>query len=103
VLVLGPGEEVSSIDISPVHLLGQEINGESFPGAGSLLDRAVSEACLSDTAATLLFEEILIFVSWLELWLGHFVNSLVIEGVVSFCISGLMLYTLSPGIFGDSP
>jgi len=103
VLVLGPGEEVSTIDVSPVHLLWQEVNRKGFPGAGALLDWAISEEGLSNAAAILLFEEIFTTLSFLKLWLREFVDSLVVEGVISLFISGLVHNTLGPGVLWDSP
>mmetsp|Transcript_12625 Transcript_12625/g.21241 ORF Transcript_12625/g.21241 Transcript_12625/m.21241 type:complete len:592 (+) Transcript_12625:45-1820(+) len=95
VLVLVPGEEVGSVDVSPVNVLGDLLGGELLPGVDLEGLLAVLEEGLLDSAAGLGEEEVL-----LELDVA--VGSLV-PGVVLLLVGGDVLLVLGPGVLGGGP
>ena len=100
-LILVPGHIVTAIHVSPVNVGGEEVNGKDIPGSGGLLDGAIAEGCLGDTASLELVEEG--FLGGDELRLRELVNSLIVVGVVLLLNSGCVHNTCGPGVLGHSP
>jgi len=105
VLVFGPGHVVATVHISPVNILGQQVNGEGSlcPGAGGLLDGAILEGGLGNTAALRLVHEEFIIIGGRVLRLRESVNSLVVGGRILLLFGGMMLNTDGPGVQGNGP
>jgi len=95
VLVLVPGHVVATIDISPVNLFGEDVNGGESVIFG--LNLTSGESSFSDTASALGKRLFLARV----LGLGEWVDGLVVVDVVLLRISGGV--NAGPVVDGDSP
>ena len=99
-LVLVPGEEVSSVHASPVPVVWEGIGINLFPGVNWKWLLTTLEESLSDSASTLLHEhvslhgDLRVILSLLDIF---------VSWIVLLSISGLMHNVFGPGVLWSSP
>ena len=96
VLILVPGHVVTTVHISPINILWQNVNWKTVPRTLGLVDWTICELGLRDTATLRLVQEVLVCSSRNVLRLWPFINSLVIFRIILFSLSCYMLDGVSP-------
>jgi len=106
VLVLVPGEEVSTIDVSPVVARWEIITRVNFPSVRTSLHINIELRVFNTAAGHRLVEEaskVSGVCGLIESRLREDVRGLVVSGVVLLFLGSLVPFLVGPGILGSSP